>query len=314
MDNAKPIATPAGSPDPRAGTAWPRLLAHLAMLSFAALIAGSFTFGALAVPYLAPAPLNAVRFVMASALLAVAAFGVARHRFALPPAPWRFGLTGFLMAIYFVTMFIALEITEPVATSAVFTLIPLMTAGVAFVLVGQKSGALVLLSLLVAGLGAIWVIFRGDVASLLSFDIGAGELIYFVGCFAYAFYAPLLRKFSRGEPTLPASFFTLAASTLWIIAASLPDILSVDWLGLPPVVWWALVYLAVGPTALSFFLIQFASQHLPAAKVVAYGYLTPVFVILLEGLIGHGWTAPSVVAGALVTVLGLVVLAAQRDR
>ncbi|KAB2868031.1 MAG: hypothetical protein F9K43_13375, partial [Bauldia sp.] len=41
-------------------------------------------------------------------------------------------------------------------------------------------------------------------------------------------------------------------------------------LGLPPVVWWALLYLAVGPTAICFYLIQFATHHLPAAKVIAY--------------------------------------------
>ena len=310
MDDTAPAKSLVSIVDP----ARQRLLAHLAMLLFAALIAGSFTTGALAVPHLAPAPLNAIRFVMASALMGFAAFGVARHRFALPPAPWRFGLTGFLMAIYFVTMFIALTMTQPVATSAVFTLIPLMTAGIAYILVGQKSGPVVLLSLLIAGLGAIWVIFRGDVGAILSFDIGQGELVYFVGCFAYAFYTPLLKKFSRGEPSLVASFFTLSASTVWIIVASLPEIASVDWLGLPPVVWWTLVYLAVGPTAICFFLIQFATHHLPAAKVIAYGYLTPAFVILFEGLIGHGWTSLSVLAGALVTVLGLRVLAAQRER
>src|SRR5690606_7181020 len=141
-----------------------RLLAHLAMLLFAALVGVSFTFGAMAVPYLAPAPLNAVRFILAAALMGTFAFGVSRQRFAWPPAPWRFGVTGFLMAIYFVTMFVALEITLPVATSAVFTLIPLMTAGIALLLVGQRSGPLVLLSLLLAGLGSIWVIFRGEVA------------------------------------------------------------------------------------------------------------------------------------------------------
>jgi len=290
-----------------------RLLAHLAMLLFAALIAGSFTTGALAVPFLAPAPLNAIRFVMASTLMGVAAFGVARHRFALPPAPWRFGITGFLMAIYFVSMFIALTMTKPVATSAVFTLIPLMTAGIAWFIVGQRSGPLVLLSLVVAGLGAIWVIFRGDVGAILAFDIGQGELVYFVGCFAYAFYTPLLRKFSRGEPSMVASFWTLAASTLWIAVYGLPEILAVDWLSLPPLVWWVLAYLAVGPTAICFFLIQFATHHLPAAKVIAYGYTVPAFVILLEGLAGHGWVSLSVVAGAVVTVLGLLVLAAQRD-
>src|SRR5690606_7982209 len=116
-------------------------------------------------------------------------------------------------------------------------------------------GPVVLLSLLIAGLGSIWVIFRGDIAAILAFDVGQGELVYFVGCFAYAFYAPLLRKFSRGEPSLVLSFWTLTASTLWITAYGLPEILAVDWLHLPPVVWWTLLYLAVGPTAICFFLI-----------------------------------------------------------
>lgn len=290
-----------------------RLLAHLAMLLFAALIAGSFTTGALAVPFLAPAPLNAVRFVMASLFMG-AALGAAGHRLALPRAPWRFAVTGFLMAVHFVSMFTALTLTRPVATSAVFTLIPMMTAGIAWFILGQKSGPVVLLSLLFAGMGAVWVIFRGDIAAMLAFDVGKGELVYFVGCLAYAFYTPLLRRFSRGEPSLVASFWTLAATTLWIILASLPDIMAVDWLRLPPVVWWTLLYLAVGPTAICYFLIQFATHHLPAAKVIAYAYLVPAFVILLEGLAGHGWTSASVLAGAMVTVLGLVVLAAQRER
>ena len=92
--------------------------AHLAMLLFAALIAGSFTTGALAVPYLAPLPLNAVRFILAAALMGAFAYGVARQKFAWPKAPWRFGINGALMAVYFVTMFIALTMTLPVATSA----------------------------------------------------------------------------------------------------------------------------------------------------------------------------------------------------
>ena len=67
-------------------------------------------------------------------------------------------------------------------------------------------------------------------------------------------------------------------------------------------------------TAGTFFLLQFAALRLPAAKVLAYNYLTPTFVILYEGLLGHGWTSASVVAGALVTVLGLAVMALAPDR
>ena len=291
-----------------------RLLAHLSMVLFAALIAGSFTLGALTVPYIHAVPLNAVRFVLAAAVMGVAAFGVARQRFAIAKAPWRFGIMGLLTAVYFVTMFLALTMTKPVATSAVYTLVPMMTAVTAYFLVGQRSGLAVLLSLALAGAGAIWVIFRGDLAALMAFDIGPGELIYFVGCICYAIYAPLLRRFSRGEPALTQSFWTLLATALWLVAYGLPEIASTDWSAQPPLVWAIIVYLAVGPTALCFFMIQFASLHLPAAKVIAYGYLVPAFVIVLEGLAGHGWASLPVAAGALVTVLGLVVLALVKDR
>lgn len=290
-----------------------RLLAHLSMLAFSALIAGSFTTGALAVPYIHPIPLNAVRFLLAALMMGVAAFIFARHRFSFPPAPWRFGIMGALMAVYFVTMFIALTMTLPVATSAVYTLVPLMTAVTAWFILGQRSGGAIILSLILAGLGAVWVIFHGDLEAILSFDIGRGELIYFIGCFAYAFYTPLLRRFSRGEPSLVQSFWTLSATAVWIALSGIPDILSTDWLALPPVVWWVVLYLAVGPTAICFFLIQYASLRLPAPKVIAYGYLTPAFVILFEAFAGHGWPSLSIIAGAAVTVLGLIVLAAVRD-
>ncbi|RYE08154.1 MAG: DMT family transporter [Hyphomicrobiales bacterium] len=283
------------------------------MLLFAALIAGSFTTGAMAVPYLHAAPLNAVRFILAAALMGVASFGFARQRFSFPPAPWRFAIMGALMAIYFVTMFIALTMTLPVATSAVYTLVPLMTAVTAWFILRQRSGAAVLVSLVLAGLGAVWVIFRGDLDALLRFDVGRGELIYFAGCVAYAIYTPLLRRFSRGEPAMVQSFWTLAATAVWITLAGAPEILATDWLNLPPIVWWVVLYLAVGPTAICFFLIQYASLRLPAPKVIAYGYLTPAFVIVFEALVGHGLPPLTIAAGALVTVLGLIVLAAVKD-
>jgi len=283
------------------------------MLAFSALIAGSFTTGAMVANDIRPVPLNAVRFLLAALVMGSVAFGVARQRFTLPAAPWRFGIMGALMAVYFVTMFIALSMTLPVATSAVFTLLPLMTAVTALFIVHQRSGPIVLLSLVIAALGSVWVIFRGDIGALLRFDVGKGELIYFVGCVAYAFYTPLLRRFSRGEPSLVLSFWTLTASAIWIALSGIPDILSTDWLHLPPLVWWVVLYLAIGPTAICFFLIQFASLRLPAPKVIAYGYLTPAFVILFEALAGHGWPTLTIVAGAGVTVLGLVILALVRD-
>lgn len=302
-------ASPADLHSPRQ-----RLLAHLAMLAFAAMIAGSFTLGALTTPHIGAVPLNAVRFVIGAGLMGLYAFAVLRLPARLPAAPWRFAVLGGLTAFYFVSMFVALTMTAPVATSAVFTLIPLMAAGFGWLFMRQRSGPLVLLSLALAAAGSVFVIFRGDIGAMMRFEIGQGELIYFAGCVAYAVYTPLLKKFSRGEKSAYASFFTLSGCALWICLYGIPDIAATDWLHMPAVVWWAVLYLAIFPTAVSFFCVQFAALRLPAAKVIAYGYLTPVFVILFEGLIGHGWPEAGVLAGALVIVLGLLVLAALPDR
>ncbi|MNL89583.1 hypothetical protein D3C87_2199950 [compost metagenome] len=54
-------------------------------------------------------------------------------------------------------------------------------------------------------------------------------------------------------------------------------------------------------------------MRLPASKVLGYGYLTPTFIIIIEGLIGHGWTSPPVFIGALITAGGLVMMAVLPD-
>ena len=290
------------------------LFAHLAMLLHASLIAGSFTFGAMAVPFLDPAPLNAVRFILATMMMGIAALVIGKEPLRLPTAPWRFAMLGLLMGTYFVSMFIALTLTEPIATSAVFTLIPLMTAAFGFLVLKQRTGPRVLASLVFAGVGSLWVIFRGDLEALLRFQVGRGEMVYFVGCICQAAYIPLLRLFNRGEGSLGLTFYTLFATAAWIILYAAPQLSGVDWFALPGLVWWVLLYLAIFPTAVSFFLLQYASSRLPAAKTLAYGYLTPVIVIMLEGVLGHGWASLGIAFGAAVTVVGLVIMAFSPDR
>lgn len=291
-----------------------KLLGHLASLLFALLIAGSFSIGDLAAPFIAPAALNAVRFVIATALVAGVVLAIARKPITRPTGLWRYGILGALMAAYFILMFVALQIAEPISTGAVFMLVPLMSAGFGWLFLRQATPGIVWLSLLIAACGAVWVIFQGDLDAIVRFQIGRGEAIFFVGCAAHAAYAPLVRKFNKGEPVLHFTLYTLVASTLWIAAIGASDIISTDWTALPAIVWLAVAYLSVFTTAGTFFLIQFASLRLPASKVLSYTYFTPAFVILIEGSIGHGWVGPSILAGALVTAAAMLVMAFAPDQ
>ena len=60
-------------------------------------------------------------------------------------------------------------------------------AGVfAWFLLRQRTTPRMLLALAIGGAGALWVIFRADLAALLAFDVGRGEVIFFFGCIAHA--------------------------------------------------------------------------------------------------------------------------------
>lgn len=287
--------------------------AHLAMLLFAMLIASSFSIGSQVVRHIDPAPLNALRFTLGAALMAAFTFGLNRQRFYVPAAPWRFLALGALMGTYFVTMFIALGITSAVSTSALFTLMPIITAVFSFFLIGQITRPVVGLSLLFAGIGSVWVIFRGDINALLSFDIGQGEAIFFIGVVCHALYVPLTRKIRLQEHVFVFTFYSLSATALCIGVFGVPGILQTAWTEIPLSIWGLILYLSIFPTAVTSFLLLFASTRLPAAKVLAYGYLTPVFVIFYEGMLGHGWVSPMVAAGALVICIGLAILYITSD-
>ncbi len=288
------------------------LLAHLAMLAYALLIAGSFSFGALAAPHVPPTVLNALRFLAASVLMGLMLLA-SQRRVRMPSSPWRFLILGGLMAVYFVLMFVALRITDPVSTGAVFTLIPFMSAVFGWFLLKQKTRPAVWLGLLVAAIGALWVIFRGDVARALEFHVGKGEAIFLVGCACQALYAPMVRLLSRGESILEFTVWTLVGCTVCLLPFAVPELAQTDWTSVGWQVWLAIAYLVVGATAVSFYLLQYGSMHLPASKLFAYAYLTPSFVILLEILLGHGLPPLAITVGAAITCLGLIVVVSTGD-
>jgi drug/metabolite transporter (DMT)-like permease len=161
--------------------------------------------------------------------------------------------------------------------------------------------------------GALWVIAGGDAATLMGLRIGRGEAIFFVGCAAHALYTPLVPRLNRGEPVLPFTVGVLGAGALILLAIAAPALPSVDWAVLPMIVWTTLAYLAVVTTATTFFLLQYAALRLPAGKAMAWGYATPAFVALYEGLAGRGWPAWPTWAGVAAIVAALTALALMRD-
>lgn len=278
------------------------------MLCFSALVAGSFSLGSLAANEIAPAALNAARFVLAACVIGAAVLATGGMTRAALSAPWRYVVLGGLFAVYFVLMFEGLKTAPPVSAAAVFTLTPLMSGVFGWLLLRQITTPRMSAALAIGGTGALWVIFRADVAALLAFEVGRGEVIYFVGCVSHAIYTPMVRKLNRGEPAVVFTFGMLVAGAVLISVYGWRDIIATDWAALPGIVWITLIYIALFASAATFVLLQFATMRLPSAKVMAYTYLTPSWVIGWEVALGNGVPPALVLGGIVLTIIALSLL------
>ncbi|WP_170344795.1 DMT family transporter [Ruegeria atlantica] len=286
----------------------PQMRGHLAMLAFSALVAGSFSLGSMIANEIAPAALNAVRFAIAAAVIGLAALATTGLPRSAAQAPWRYLVLGALFATYFVLMFYGLQTAPPVSAAAVFTLTPVVSAMAAWVLLRQITTPRMALALTIGAVGALWVIFRADWQMFRAFEIGGGEIIYFWGCVAHAIYTPMIRKLNRGEPAVVFTFGTLVAGCLLLVVFGWSDLMATDWAALTAIVWIGLFYISFFATAASFVLVQFSSLRLPSAKVMAYTYLVPSWVILWEIALGKGVPTGLILGGVALTIIALLML------
>ena len=281
---------------------------HIAMLGFSLGIAGSFSLGSLAANEIEPVVLTAARFAGTAPLMAVIALLSSGFRCQDADSPWRYAIPGALMALYFVLMFEGLKTATAVSTSAVFTLTPVMAGIFGWLLLRQVTTPRMALALAIGAAGALWVIFKADLNAMLEFKIGKGESIFFIGCIAHALYTPIVRKLNRGESPAVFVFGMSLSGTVFLVVYGWTDIIATDWAALPMIVWITLGYLTVISTTLTFLAVNYATLRLPAAKVMAYTYLTPSWVLLWEGALGHGLPDIAILAGIAATIVALLIL------
>ena len=280
--------------------------AHLGMVVYTLIIAGSFPVVSAITPGHDSIVLTFWRFLAATLVFALMLpFRRGARR---PPGIGdlgRYAVVGGSYGLFFILMFEALKETSPINTSTIYTTLPLMTA-----LLGGLMGEPVRLRqlgiLALSMAAAIWVVFRGDWSRMASLAFSRGDLLFFLGTVSLAVYVLALQKLQRDESRVRFTFYSLTAATLALMAAALIQTGSLPMPGAP--VWLGLAYLAVLSTAVTFWMLQFAAVRLGPNRVVAYTFLTPSAVAAMEWAMGRSAIGASVLPGIALTLLAVVLL------
>ncbi len=281
---------------------------HVQVVFGRVLIATSFPVGAAITHGLEPEQLILARFALATVLFAP--YIAWRHGLVLPSARALAGYAaiGACLVTFFWCMFAALRHTSALNTAALFTVLPCISALYAAVLVRERLGAHRLLALILGAVGALWVVFRGDLALFLSLDFNKGDLIFLAGLFAMAAYTPLVQRLHTDEPAAVMAFWTMATGTVWLVLLNNVTVFEIAWHAVEGGVWAGIAYLAVFTTIISFFIIQHGTLRLGPTRVMSYGYLIPAFVVVIDWVLGRGLPEALTLPGVVIIVAAMFVV------
>ncbi|MGD1924910.1 MAG: DMT family transporter [Paracoccaceae bacterium] len=278
------------------------------MLMATLLVATSFPVVAAVTTGMDCVVLTFLRFALATLLFA-------------PIVAWKFGLSlpkvgdllrysllSVFLVFFFWCMFASLRLTTPLNTAAIFALTPVITALIASVLLREKLSLSARIALPIGAAGAIWVVFRGDVAGFLSLSLGTGDLLFMAGMLSLATYSTLVKVLHRGEPMARMTFWTLATGTIWLLGLSLPDLSSIAWASVPTQVYAGMAYLAVFTTIATFAIFQWSTSKIGPTRVVSYTFLNPALVLLIGIPFGTALPPSATWPGVILVVLATIVL------
>lgn len=283
-------------------------LVHTMMLLMVALIASSFPVGKMITTGLPPELLVFIRFLLAA--LCFAPYVFIRNGWHLPNQKKLLAYTvlSIPLVVFFWCMFEGLRYTSALNTSTIYTTVPAITALYVLLINREKTSKRRALGLLLGTLGALWIIFQGDIQGLLQMKLNYGDALFMIGCLFMGTYNPLIKKFYSGEPMEVMTFWVIGIGSVWLLILALPALKTQVWSGVSIDVYIGTAYLAIFTTLVTFFLLQFGTLRLGPTQVASYSFLTPVFVVILNFVIGIDGFQWQLIPGVFLIVIAMILV------
>jgi len=297
------------SPKPNyLNTGLPLWSVHSLMFLASIIVSSSFTVGEAITHGLQPSVLLLVRYLVA--VICLAPIVIVNHGFSLPPVRrlGGYSLISISTVGFFWCMFESLRYTNALNTSVIFTLVPGISGIYSAIFLKERLGRGRLWALFFGMVGALWVIFRGDLNRLLGMEVNYGDLLFLAGCFMMAAYTPLVKRLHQQESMVVMTFWVLVAGTVLLLLLSFSGLTAVDWQGVETKVWVGIVYLAVFSTIITFYLTHISTLYLGPTRVMAYSYFYPAFVLAINWGFGKGLPPLAILPGVAVVTLATIAL------
>ena len=281
---------------------------RLAALSAITLWGVSFVATKAVLPELAPVPLVFARIVLGAAVL-LAILAWRGERLPVSARAW----TGFALLgstgvfVHQLVQAWALTMTSAVNTGWLIGLIPVWSAILAALFLGERPGRLQVLGFVIGFAGALLVVTRGRTdAGVLALPSTKGDLLVLASTVNWAAYTILGRRL---VPRLGGARVATAGAMVAGAALLAPVFFLTSgpstFARLSATAWVSLLFLGIGCSGLGYLLWYGALERLEAGQVAVFLYFEPLVTLAAAALWLSEPIGPVTVLGGLVVLCGV---------
>ncbi|EEG08319.1 DMT family transporter [Pseudogulbenkiania ferrooxidans] len=215
-----------------------------------------------------------------------------RQRHALLPHLPRFAVLAVLgMVLYQCLAYYAAHSTSATNMGVICALIPLLGLLLNGLVFGQRVGPAAMLGVALSLAGVLYLLGRGDPASLLAAGVNRGDALILVGSTAYALYGILLKRWA--PPFGP--WLNLYVQVLLAVAMLAPLALTADSLAIPPQGVGLVLFAGIASSVLAAYFWMRGIERLGSERTAIFMNLLPLFTALIasallgETIHAHHW-------------------------
>lgn len=272
------------------------------------LFAGSFVAGKYTTVDLGPLTTSLLRYIIAMAVLGLFITRSAQPAKALTVArsDWGsmalLGLFGVVGYHYF--FFSSLRYTATANTAIINAFNPVVTAIMAALFIGERLTCRQYSGILLALLGVLTLLTRGNLTALLRLDLNRGDGLMLCAVLCWVVYSLIIKQLSQRYSGLTITFYAAVAGVGQLLVLAIAER------------WWqqlatlslasllSIIYMGVAASGVAYLLFNLSIQRIGPTRTASTVYsLVPIFVAALAWLF---FREP--LTGAMVASMGLILL------
>ena len=220
------------------------------------------------------------------------------------------GLLG--SALNMLAFFKGLNLTTPINASLILLLVPIIVLVISAIFLKERMTNIKVIGIIIGVIGAGILVLNNRVISLSSQGL-IGDLLICVNSTSYAIYLILVKKLMLKYNTLVVLKWVFLFGLILIFPFTFSDFIAADWWNIPMNIWFAIGFILICVTVLTYLFNAYALQYVSASVVSVYIYLQPLIASIIALSFGKDSLDVGKVIAYLLIFSGVLMVSQSRN-